>query len=187
MATNCKRSIRLGAAVAVAATFSLACSAASVATTPAQGFELTTSSFLANGDIPVRYTCEGADVSPALRWTDPPAGTRSFTLIVEDPDAPGTVFTHWVLYNLPPNSRALPEALPAHGEARGARQGRNDFGKSGYGGPCPPPGTRHRYYFKLYAVDRLLDVPSGLSRAEVEKALRGHVLGQAEVMGRFRR
>jgi Raf kinase inhibitor-like YbhB/YbcL family protein len=165
--------------------FAAGCAAARAAATP--GFELGTASFQANGDIPARFTCEGANVSPALRWTNPPAGTASFALIVEDPDAPGAIFTHWIVYGLAPEWRGLPEGVANSSELQSARQGRNDFGKIGYGGPCPPPGAPHRYFFKLYALDSRPDLPAGASRAEFDKALRGHVLAHAEVMGRFRR
>ena len=188
MHANNRRSSPLGA-ILIAAALNLTLTAAGVVARAAQpgALELTSPSFQSNGDIPARFTCEGADVSPLLHWTDPPAGTRSFALILYDPDAPGGDFTHWVLYDLPAGARKLPEALPASGEVRGARQGRNSFGKLGYGGPCPPPGAPHRYIFKLYAVDRRLELPAGASRSAVEKALGGHVLGRAELAGRFKR
>lgn len=151
-------------------------------------WQLSTPAFPAAGEIPKKFTCVGADVSPDLSWGDPPQGTRSFTLIMDDPDAPVGTFTHWVLYDLPANARQLPEAVNKGGEvAGGGRQGRNDFGRIGYGGPCPPPGKAHRYFFKLYALDTVLNLKSSASRGEVERAMKGHVLAQAELMGRFGR
>jgi Raf kinase inhibitor-like YbhB/YbcL family protein len=151
------------------------------------GFRLTSPSFQANGDIPARFTCSGDDLSPALAWTDPPAGTQSFALIADDPDAPGGVFTHWVLYDLPPGTHELPEGVPHAADPGGGRQGHNDFDKIGYGGPCPPPGGPHRYSFRLYALDKKLNLRGGASKSEVERALKGHVLAQAELTGRFGR
>ncbi len=150
-------------------------------------FRLTSPSFQANGDIPARFTCSGDDLSPALAWTDPPAGTQSFTLIVDDPDAPGGVFSHWVFYDLPPGAHELPEGVPRTPDPEGGRQGRNDFDKIGYGGPCPPPGRPHHYSFRLYALDKKLNLRGGASKSEVERALKGHVLAQAELTGRFER
>ena len=154
---------------------------------PDSKFSLSTSSFQASGDIPTRFTCSGDNLSPALSWTEPPAGTKSFALIVDDPDAPGGVFNHWVLYDLPASARQLPEGVPKKGDPEGARQGRNGFDEIGYGGPCPPPGHVHRYYFRLYALDQKLDLPAGAAKSAVERAIKGHVLAQAEVMGRFKR
>jgi len=188
MIGSCWRHRRLvgGAAVAVI------CGAVMfvrVQVTPAEdsGFHLTSPSFQASGDIPARFTCSGEDLSPALAWTDPPAGTQSFALIADDPDAPGGVFTHWVLYDLPPGTRELREGIPRSGEPEGGRQGHNDFDKIGYGGPCPPPGTPHRYSFRLYALDKKLNLRSGASKSDLERALKGHILGQAEWTGRFGR
>jgi Raf kinase inhibitor-like YbhB/YbcL family protein len=147
------------------------------------GFRLTSPSFPASGDIPARFTCSGDDLSPALAWTDPPAGTQSFALIVDDPDAPGGVFTHWVLYDLPAGARQLPEGVPRTADS----QGQNDFDKYGYGGPCPPPGNPHRYFFRLYALDKKLNLHAGAAKRDVEHALKGHVLAQTELMGRFGR
>jgi len=151
------------------------------------GFRLSSTSFQANGDIPARFTCSGEELSPALAWTDPPAGTQSLALITDDPDAPGGVFTHWVLYDLPPGTHQLPEGVAHSTAPEGARQGRNDFNKIGYGGPCPPPGNPHRYSFRLYALDRKLNLRTGASKSDVERALKGHVLAQAELTGRFGR
>ncbi len=152
------------------------------------GFELRTIAFQTGGEIPRKYTCDGHDVSPALSWTEPPPGTRSFVLIAEDPDAPGGTFVHWVAYDLPDRARQLPEAVPKEDEIEaGGRQGRNDFAATGYGGPCPPPGKPHRYFFKLYALDRKLDLQAGATGKDVGRAMKGHILKQAELMGRYRR
>ncbi len=149
---------------------------------------LTTSAFEPGSDIPARFTCDGRDVSPALTWTAPPDGTESFALIVDDPDAPRKTWVHWVLYDLPATARGLPEAVARDGALpSGARQGRNDFGHVGYGGPCPPPGPAHRYCFTLYALDTKLPLPAGATRAHLDRAMRGHVLAHAELTGRYRR
>ncbi len=133
--------------------------------------------------IPRRFSCEGEDVAPELRWDGAPEGTRSFALLVEDPDAPGGTFVHWVVYDLPAEVRGLGEGkLPS-----GARQGRNGFGKSHYGGPCPPPGPAHHYHFRLFALDRPLDLPAGATDAELRRAMEGHVLGTGELVGTFGR
>jgi Raf kinase inhibitor-like YbhB/YbcL family protein len=150
--------------------------------------QLKTSAFKPGGDIPTKFTCDGSDTSPALTWENPPPDTQSFALVVEDPDAPGGTWVHWVVYDLPPTEHELPEGLPAEGQLpSGARQGRNDFKKVGYGGPCPPRGPAHRYYFKLYALDTMLGLRPGAKRAEVERAMRDHILARAEVIGRYRR
>jgi Raf kinase inhibitor-like YbhB/YbcL family protein len=150
-------------------------------------FSLSTSSFPAEGDIPARFTCSGDNLSPALAWSDPPAGTQSLALIVDDPDAPGGVFNHWLIYDLPASTRQLAEGVPKKADLDVGRQGRNGFDEVGYGGPCPPPGHVHRYYFRLYALDQQLDVPASASKNAVEKAMKGHVLAQAEMMGKFKR
>ena len=138
--------------------------------------------------IPAKYSCEGQDISPPLAWGEPPAGTNSFALIVDDPDAPGRVFTHWVLFNLPADSRELPEAVPNQPQfSSGALQGKNDFDKTGYGGPCPPPGHPHRYQFTLYALDQLLDLKSGASKQQVLEAMQGHILGHGQLTGTYQR
>jgi len=151
-------------------------------------FTLSSTAFPPGGDIPSQYTCSGADVSPALSWNDPPAGTQSFALIADDPDAPVGTWVHWVAYDLPASARQLPEAVPkTEAIAGGGVQGQNDFRKTGYGGPCPPPGKPHRYYFKLYALDSKLSLKPGATKKVVEAAMEGHILVQAEVMGRFQR
>jgi Raf kinase inhibitor-like YbhB/YbcL family protein len=149
-------------------------------------FQLTTAAFPAGGTIPKQYTCDGPDVSPELSWTDAPAGTKSLALIVDDPDAPGRVWVHWVLFNLPAGTHKLAEGVGKDPElADGSRQGRNDFGKIGYNGPCPPRGPAHRYYFKLYALDSKLDLKAGSTKADLERATKDHVLAHAELVGKF--
>src|SRR5512145_610516 len=130
--------------------------------------QLKTSAFANGGDIPSMFTCDGADDSPALQWTEPPVPTQSFALIVDDPDAPRGTWVHWVLYDLPATARELPEGVPPEATLpSGARQGRNDFKKIGYGGPCPPPGPAHRYFFRLFALDRRLGLRPGATRREL--------------------
>ena len=151
-------------------------------------FTLSSTSFTAGGAIPQPHTCEGADQSPALSWREAPAATKAFVLIVDDPDAPDPaapkrVWVHWVVYNLPASVTGLPEAvkeLPA-----GAKSGLNDWGRPGYGGPCPPIG-RHRYFHKLYALDRALELDRP-TKADVERAMQGHVLGSAELVGTYQK
>ncbi len=150
--------------------------------------KLTTTAFQPGGIIPKKFTCDGADVSPALAWSDLPAGTLSVALIMDDPDAPVGTWVHWVLYDLPPSARELPEGVPKQEElASGARQGRNDFRKIGYGGPCPPRGPAHRYFFKLYALDAKTKLKAGATKADLERAMQGHILAQAELIGRYQR
>jgi Raf kinase inhibitor-like YbhB/YbcL family protein len=151
------------------------------------GFSIRAEAFKPGADIPRKFSCQGSDASPALAWTDPPAGTQSLVLIVDDPDAPAGTWVHWVLYDLPPSVRRLAEALPPTAEVTGGgRQGANDFGKTGYGGPCPPPGKPHRYFFKLYALDTRLNLKAGVTKSDVEQAMKGHVLAKAEMVGRYR-
>jgi Raf kinase inhibitor-like YbhB/YbcL family protein len=150
--------------------------------------ELKTTSFTPGGFIPKRFTCEAADVSPALAWTDPPLGTQSFAIIEDDPDAPSGTFVHWVVYDLPAAYRKLPEALSGNDQMPGGgRQGTNDFSRTGYSGPCPPPGRPHRYFIRLYAVDAILNLRPAATRKELDAAMQGHILAQAELMGRFQR
>lgn len=151
-------------------------------------FTLESPAFAEGASIPRQYTCDGADQSPPLRWSGLPAGTRSLALIVEDPDAPRGTFIHWVLYNLPAELPELPAAVPRQAILEnGARQGRNDFRRVGYGGPCPPHGSVHRYFFHLYALDAPLDLTPGATAAELRAAVAGHVLGEAVLMGRYGR
>ena len=149
--------------------------------------KLSSTAFSNGSDIPVKYTCDGNDVSPALSWSDAPKDTTSFALIADDPDAPSGTFTHWVLYAIPANTQQLPEGVPADEETNVGRQGRNGFGRTGYGGPCPPPGRPHRYFFKLYALNAPLNLKPGASRNELESAMKGHVIAHTEIMGRYQR
>lgn len=149
---------------------------------------VSSSAFKEGDRIPAKYTCQGQDVSPPLAWGEPPAGTQSVALIVDDPDAPGGVFTHWVLFNIPPDSRELPEAVPIQAElASGALQGKTDFGRIGYGGPCPPPGRPHRYQFTLYALDKPLGLEGGASKKQLLSAMEGHILAQGQLTGTYQR
>jgi Raf kinase inhibitor-like YbhB/YbcL family protein len=147
--------------------------------------------FAQNGSIPARYTCEGDDMSPPLSWAGAPSGTRSFALIVDDPDAPDPakpqrVYVHWVVYNIPATVTSLPENASRKGLPAGAVHGKNDWGKTQYGGPCPPIG-RHRYYFKLYALDNDLTGLSSATKAELLKAIEGHVIGNGELIGTYQK
>lgn len=154
----------------------------------AMAFELTSPAFSAGGAIPVKHTCDGADLSPPLRWSDPPSRTKGLALIVDDPDAPAGTWVHWVFYRLPATLHELPEGVPARDAVSGiGTQGVNDFRKVGYGGPCPPRGRAHRYFFKLYALDSDLALPPRHTKADLLKAMEGHVLGQAELMGHYKR
>lgn len=152
---------------------------------------LSSSAFPHNGSIPVRYTCDGADCSPPLAWTGLPGGTRSLVLIVDDPDAPDPAaprmtWVHWVLYNIPPGAAGLPEAVDPPDLPAGTKEGLNDWMRHGYGGPCPPIG-RHRYFHKLYALDTILPDLGTPTRAELERAMHGHVLALAELIGTYQR
>jgi hypothetical protein len=151
-------------------------------------YELSSSAFKDGETIPRRYTCEGQDVSPPLHWGVPPAATKSFVMIADDPDAPGGTWVHWVLYNLPLDLRGLSEGIPPDERVLdGGVHGLTDFKRIGYGGPCPPPGKPHRYYFKLYALDSVLDLKPRATKAQVLEACKGHVLAEAQLMGRFGR
>lgn len=151
-------------------------------------FELSSPAFSAGGDIPAKHTCDGPDRSPVLRWSGAPSGTKEFALIVDDPDAPVGTWVHWVLYGVAPTVRELPEGVAPRDTLPGVgTQGVNDFRKVGYGGPCPPPGPAHRYFLKLYALDAELKLPPRKTKADLLKAMEGHILGQAELMGRYRR
>jgi Raf kinase inhibitor-like YbhB/YbcL family protein len=154
----------------------------------AMSLNLSSPSFTNSGDIAKKFTCDGADVSPQLQWNEVPAGTKTLALLVDDPDAPVGNWNHWTLWNLPASSRGLPEGVSKERRlSDGTEQGQNDFHKTGYNGPCPPPGKPHRYYFKLYALDTKLDLKAGASKKELEAAMKGHVLSQAEWMGRYGR
>lgn len=154
----------------------------------AMAISITSSAFPTEGTIPKKFTCDGPDVSPALAWGGAPQTTQSFALIMDDPDAPVGTWVHWVLYDLPANTKELAENLLKQEQLpNGARQGRNDFRRIGYGGPCPPPGKPHRYFFKLYALDKKLDFEAGATKADVESAMKGHILAQGELLGRYGR
>lgn len=138
--------------------------------------------------IPRKYTCDGENLSPPLSWGPLPGNTKSVALIVDDPDAPAGVFTHWVLFNLPPDVSELPEGLPGREKLEnGALQGQNGFRKTGYGGPCPPKGSPHHYYFTAYALDSVVDVQAGASKKELLDAMSGHVLGRGQLVGVYER
>lgn len=150
--------------------------------------KLTSSAFKEGEMIPSKFTCNGADVSPALEWSNVPAGARSLVLICDDPDAPGRTWVHWVLYGVGPGHASLGEGVAATQVVEGMGiQGKNDFKRIGYGGPCPPPGKPHRYFFKLYALDSILELKPGARKSEVERAMKGHVLAQGQLMGRYQR
>jgi Raf kinase inhibitor-like YbhB/YbcL family protein len=149
--------------------------------------KLTSSAFKDGEMIPVQYTCEGQNISPPLAWDAVPAETKTLALIADDPDAPRGTWTHWVLYSLPPSVKELPMGVPATEEiAAGGRQGKNDFGKVGYGGPCPPSGT-HRYYFKLYALNAELNLAAGATKQDLLKAIYGHIIDEGQLMGRYKK
>jgi Raf kinase inhibitor-like YbhB/YbcL family protein len=143
--------------------------------------KITSSAFQEGGNIPSKFSCDGANTSPHLQISDVPSAAKSLVLIMDDPDAPSGLFTHWTAWNISPQTSAIPEGSTPKGV-----QGTNDFGKSGYGGPCPPSGT-HRYYFKIFARDRELDLPFGAKRGQLDAAMKGHVIAQGELMGRYSR
>ena len=155
---------------------------------------LTSPAFEEGADIPRNYSCDGDDISPPLEWSGVPDQARSLVLICDDPDAPRGTWTHWVLYDLPSEATGLPEGLPTDetirvesgGTGHEVRQGKNDFHRPGYGGPCPPSGT-HRYFFRLYALDSTTGLEPGATRQQVERAMEGHVLAQGQLMGRYTR
>jgi Raf kinase inhibitor-like YbhB/YbcL family protein len=141
--------------------------------------KITSSAFHEGANIPSKFTCDGSDTSPPLQIAGVPSGAKSLVLIVDDPDAPSGLFTHWLVWNIPPQTGSI-----AEGSAPQGVQGANDFGKSGYRGPCPPPGT-HRYSFKIFALDRELELRSGAKRSQVDAAMKGHVIAQGELVGRY--
>lgn len=143
--------------------------------------EISSPAFAHHQSIPRKYTCEGEDVSPPLLFKDVPKGTKSLVLIVDDPDAPGKTFDHWLVWNLASDMHALAE------KAQVSHQGKNHFGKVKYGGPCPPKGSTHRYFFKLYALDTLLELPDGSSKKQLEESIEGHILAKSELVGTFQR
>ena len=159
---------------------------------PAKGhvmkIQLASAAFAGGQPIPVKYTGDALDISPPLAWTNAPAGAKSFALIADDPDAPAGDWTHWVIYDLSPTATALAEDTLKTPQLRnGAKQGLNDFKKTGYGGPAPPPGKAHRYYFKLYALDAMTGLAPGAAKKDLLKAMDGHVLAEGQLMGTYQR
>lgn len=149
---------------------------------------ITSPAFQEGDKIPDKYTSQGQDISPPLAWSEPPEGTQSLALIMDDPDAPGGTFTHWVIFNIPSNSRGLPEGVPTEGQlSNDTVQVKNDFNRIGYGGPSPPPGRAHRYRFTLYALEQSLDLESGASKKQVLDAIQEHILAQGELTGIYQR
>jgi Raf kinase inhibitor-like YbhB/YbcL family protein len=151
--------------------------------------ELTSTGFREGSAIPEQYTADGTDISPPLRWSGTPGPTQSFALICDDPDAPRQEpWVHWVLFNLPADAHELPEGVPPDETlSNGAKQGKNDFRKIGYGGPDPPRGKPHRYFFKLYALDTMLDLKAGATKQQLEQAIKGHILASGQLMGKYGR
>jgi Raf kinase inhibitor-like YbhB/YbcL family protein len=150
--------------------------------------QITSNAFAEGAPIPARYTCEGPNVSPDLRWSDIPQTAKSLALLVDDPDAPGGDWVHWVLYDVPGSVRGLKEDMPkSQYIPSGGKQGVNDFGHLGYGGPCPPPGRAHRYFFKLFALDRVLELRPGATRVELEGAMANCILDRGQMIGTFKR
>jgi Raf kinase inhibitor-like YbhB/YbcL family protein len=143
--------------------------------------KITSSAFQEGGNIPSKFTCDGGDTSPPLQIAEVPSGAKSLALVVDYPDEPSGVFTHWIVWNISPQTDTIAEGVTPKGV-----HGKNDFGKAGYGGPCPPSGT-HRYYFKIFALDRELDLPPGTKRSQLDAAMKGHVVAQGELMGRYSR
>lgn len=153
--------------------------------TPVSSFPLSSSAFNNGGTIPTKYTCNAENLSPPLSWSGVPPEAKSLALIVDDPDSPGKTWVHWVYFNIEPTRTEIPEGVtPSSGIGT---DGNNDFRKRGYGGPCPPAGKPHRYFFKLYALDSVLSLKSGAARADLERAMSGHILAQGELMGTYGR
>lgn len=150
--------------------------------------EIKSPAFENGAEIPRRHTCDGGDVSPALSWSGAPNGTKAFALVADDPDAPGGTWVHWVIYDLPANAKELAEGVAAtETAAGGAKQGVNDFRKIGYGGPCPPPGAPHRYFFRLYALDAATNLKPRATKQQLLDAIKGHVLAEGELIGKYHR
>jgi len=166
--------------VIVAAALVIALAIVSFASGEAK-MKITSSAFKEGGNIPSKFTCDGGDTSPPLQIAEVPSGAKSLALVVDDPDAPSGLFTHWMVWNISPQNNTIAEGSTPKGV-----HGTNDFGKSGYGGPCPPSGT-HRYYFKIFALDRELELPAGTKRSQLDAAMKGHVIAQGELMARYSR
>ncbi|MBN1872460.1 MAG: YbhB/YbcL family Raf kinase inhibitor-like protein [Candidatus Omnitrophica bacterium] len=151
-------------------------------------FTIKSSAFKDGELMSEKYTCKGEDLSPPLAWSEVPQQTKSFAIICDDPDAPFVTWVHWVIYDIPADVTQLPEGIPTKETLpNGAKQGKNDFRKIGYGGPCPPPGGPHRYLFKLYALDKILELEPGLTKKEILAAMEGHILGKTTLIGKFKR
>lgn len=149
--------------------------------------QISSGAFANEGFIPQKYTCDGENISPPLTWKNIPSGTKSIAIINDDPDAPVGTWVHWVIYNIPPNISGLPEGIkPIEKLPDGTMQGRNGWGKIGYGGPCPPSGV-HRYFFKIYALDKMLDLKPGATKEELLKAMKGHILAEGQFYGKYSR
>jgi Raf kinase inhibitor-like YbhB/YbcL family protein len=177
--------LTLGICAIVGLTAVAACAAQTADKTAMQ---LTSPAFSEGSAIPAKHTCDGTNLSPALKWSGVPAGTKSLALIADDPDAPAGTWVHWVLYDLPGGTAELAEGQPkSQYLPGGAKQGLNSFKKLGYDGPCPPPGKPHRYFFKLYALDSVLDLKPGASKKDVEHAMEKHILAQGQLMGTYKR
>jgi Raf kinase inhibitor-like YbhB/YbcL family protein len=182
------RSIRLHFALLIVSALSLAIVALAASGAVGANFELTSEAFKPGGTIPRVYTCEGADQSPPLGWQGAPVGTKSFALIVKDPDAPGRTFIHWVIYDLPASvHRLATNVAKTATTAEGASQGSNSRESLGFTGPCPPPGPPHHYHFQLFALDAMLSLRSGATAPELQNAMKGHVLARTELIGTFGR
>jgi Raf kinase inhibitor-like YbhB/YbcL family protein len=151
-----------------------------------ESMQLKSTSFLDSAGIPSRYTCDGAGVSPNLQWSGSPESTRSFALIMHDPDAP-VDFTHWLVYNIPPDAHELPEGASPGSMPKSTVEGTNGFRAAGYGGPCPPGGKPHHYHFLIYALDAKLDLPSGATRQQLESAMKGHIVASGRIVGAYKR
>ena len=150
--------------------------------------KITSAAFSEGQFIPAKYTRDGKEISPPLKWNSAPKETRSIALICDDPDAPGKAWVHWVLYNLPAETIGLPENFPDDETLEdGTRQGVTDFGKTGYGGPCPPPGKAHRYYFRIYALDKKIDAVPIMDKESLQKEMAGHIIAEGQLMGKYQR
>jgi hypothetical protein len=185
-----RRYVQIGAGILLILAALSACQGTQpeLQTGPGTALQLESSAFEDQGAIPQRFTCDGEDLSPPLSWSEPPTGTQSLVLLFDDPDAPVGTWDHWTLFNIGATLRSLPEGIPADAVVTGiGMHGSNSWRRLGYGGPCPPKGRTHRYFFKLYALDTLLDLGTGAGKAEIEKAMKGHVLAQGQLMGRYGR
>ena len=180
--------LRCNPHLSLAVMFFLALATTGSARAASSELSIQSTAFAANGPIPAGYTCSGDNKSPALTWSGVPTATKAMALIVRDPDAPMGSYVHWVIYDLPANATGLPPAVPTTATLdNGAVQGANGSGKSGYQGPCPPPGPAHHYHFRLYALDVKLDLAAGADAAAVEQAIKRHVLASADLVGTFAR